>query len=155
MTIVCDTREQRPWVFPEGVEVQVAKIEQGDYALIGDNTFAIERKSVDDFVGTVFSGWERFQRELRRMDDCGFCAKVIIVEGDFDAVCYKAMEGGEIREPQHNHPAITPEAVCAKIAELIVRFRCAVLFARDEGTAAALAYHVLCKRAAQLNGRGF
>jgi len=152
VTIICDTREQRPWAFPDGVDVRVGTIRQGDYALDGDNTFSIERKSVNDLIGTIFSGWDRFQRELRRMDDCGFATKVIIVEGDFDACCYLATERG-IREPQHDHPKIGPEELCGRLAELIVRHRCCVLFARDEGTAAAMAFHIFCKRMGQLNGK--
>ena len=75
MTILVDSREQRPWSFPEGVTVRPrSTIRQGDYALDGDGTFSIERKSVTDFRGTVAgkaANWERFVRELRRMDDIG------------------------------------------------------------------------------------
>ena len=60
--IIIDTREQRPWVFPAYVAVRVDTLKQGDYALEGDDRYAIERKSLEDFIGTIFSGWERFKR---------------------------------------------------------------------------------------------
>ena len=154
MHVVIDKREQQPWVFPEGVKVSVGTIRQGDYALLGDNAFSIERKSLADFRGTVVRGWDRFQRELIRMDMAGFAQKVIIVEGDFADYCFTEMPDGEgIEEPAAGlDDVFTPQLAARRVAELLIFHRTSVLFARDEGIAAALAFQILLQRQSQLTG---
>ena len=51
--IIIDTREQTPWSFPPEIPVEIGTLKTGDYALAGDDAFAIERKSKDDFLGTI------------------------------------------------------------------------------------------------------
>ncbi|MDD5699109.1 MAG: ERCC4 domain-containing protein, partial [Victivallaceae bacterium] len=118
LRIIIDTREQTPWAFPE-LEVFPIRgcLRAGDYALQGDDKFAIERKNLDDFLGTISSGWERFQRELDRMRDMDFPARVIIVEGDFIRCCFTE-ESGKIEAPKNNHPRLTPQFIVSRIAEL-------------------------------------
>lgn len=152
MTIRIDTREKAPWSFPPGVSTTVGTVHQGDYAVDGDNTFAIERKSLQDFRNTVVREWERFKKELRRMDLCGFPVKVIIVEGDFADYCFTS-DGEGVRPPSCGvDPAFTPQLAALRVAELMVWHRCAVLFARDEGMSAALAFQILLQRNEQLRG---
>lgn len=147
--IIIDTREQRPWTFPEWAAVRVGTLKQGDYALEGDDRFAIERKSLDDFIGTIFSGWERFKRELERMTRADFAAKVIIVEADFHQLCFSVAENGELLAPEHRHYNVSPQAVASRIAELaFMGVTC--LFCRDAGHAAMQAYYLLMKRLEQL-----
>ena len=45
-----------------------------------------------------------------------------------------------------------PVLLMHRVAELAVRFRCCVLFARDAGTAAAMAWHLFCVRLDQVKG---
>lgn len=143
MRIVIDTREQTPWAFPpELAETQRGTLPQGDYALEGDEAFSIERKSLDDFVGTVSSGWERFKRELRRMDNAGSPAKVIVVEGDMASLFFS--EDGT--PPTHGHAQLTPQFLAKRIAQLTYDFRCAVLFAGSAPLAAGVAVQVLRRR---------
>lgn len=143
MKVVIDTREQTPWAFPPDLaETSRGTLPQGDYALEGDPAFAIERKSLDDFAGTVSSGWERFKRELRRMDNAGFPAKVIIVEGDMDAFFFSP----DGTPPTHGHAALTPQFLAKRIAQLTYDFRCAVLFAGSAPLAAGLAVQILRRR---------
>lgn len=80
MIIRIDTREQKPWAF-EGYDTVRATINAGDYAIDGDNGFAIERKALADYVDTIACRWDRFQRELSRMAEAGFPARIVIVEG--------------------------------------------------------------------------
>lgn len=143
--IIVDSREQRPWEFPEWVKTRVRALPFGDYALEGDGRFAIERKSLDDFVGTVFSGWERFKRELERMAAAGCVARIIIVEADFCQLMYCSDGEGGIVPPGHNHPRISPAAVCSRIAELAM-MGVTTLFCRDGGHAAYMAYSLLSRR---------
>ena len=152
MHIVIDTREKQPWEFPEGVKTSVGTVRQGDYALAGDNAFSIERKSLADFRNTVVRGWDRFQRELLRMHLAGFASKVIIVEGDFADYCFAQTPDG-IEEPSAGIDEVfTPALAARRVAEILVFYRTAVLFARDEGIAAALAFQVLLQRQVQLTG---
>lgn len=146
--IVIDTREQRPWVFPDWVPVCVGTLRTGDYALEGDDHFAVERKSLNDFLGTIFSHWQRFQREIGRMDGAGFPAKVIIVEADFADCCFSE-KNGAIIPPKHDHVRITPQAVISRIAELAM-MNVTVLFCKNEQLAAAMAYGLLMNRLTQI-----
>ena len=125
----------------------------GDYALADDCEavrgrealavrFAIERKSLDDFLGTISVGWDRFQRELVRME--AFPARVVIVEGNFAECCFSGDEGCVI-PPPHNHPSLRPAFVARRIAELTM-MGVSVLFAGDAQLAAGLAYRVFRRR---------
>ena len=104
--------------------------------------FAIERKSLDDFLGTIGAGWERFQRELDRME--AFPARVIIVEGDFEDCCFKESNKG-IEPPQHNHPMITPKFVSKRIAELTMQ-GVGVLLCGNAQYASAMAFRIFRRR---------
>lgn len=84
-TIVVDTREQAPWtprIRREGRCVLLPVVRRalvaGDYTIEGyEQEIAIERKSLEDWVGTMFGkarradgseepSWDRFRRELGR-----------------------------------------------------------------------------------------
>ena len=151
MIILIDTREQRPWTFPPQYRTAVGTIHTGDYALQGDQVnFAIERKSGDDFAGTISTGWHRFVRELNRMDDAGFIAKAIIVESDFEEFCFRTGAQGEIISPEHEHVRCSPQFVMKRIAELTMR-NVSVLFAKNAELASALALRILIERQRQIN----
>jgi len=137
--IVIDTREQRPWHFPDGeVDVRRGTIGAGDYCLEGDGEFAIERKSLPDFVGTVCVEWERFQRELMRMS--GVPARVVIVEGSV----------GQIMNGDYTHPGIKPGFVMKRVAELTLMGVC-VLFCENNVMAAAMAWRIFWNRRRMLD----
>ena len=55
VTIVVDTREQEPYGFnPDLVRPVRRALPAGDYSVAGlEETIAVERKTLDDFVGTV------------------------------------------------------------------------------------------------------
>ena len=103
---------------------------------------------MDDFLGTVSSGWERFRRELARMEEARFPAKVIIVEADYRRCCFEATAEG-IASPDHNHPMLMPQFVNKRIAELTM-MQVSVLFAGNYYIAAGLALAVLKERYLQL-----
>jgi len=65
LTIVIDSREQRPYLF-EGHNTTVQGLPIGDYGLLNCQDIAIERKSVDDLAGTLTNGRDRFKRELQK-----------------------------------------------------------------------------------------
>jgi ERCC4-type nuclease len=154
LKIIIDTREQTPWAWDASQAItRIGTLAAGDYALEGDCEpmqgrksyavrFAIERKSLDDFLGTISTGWERFQRELVRMES--FPARVVIVEGDFVSVCFRE-ECGAIIPPEHQHQRLTPSFVSRRIAELTM-MGVSVLFAGGADYAAALAFRIFKRR---------
>lgn len=151
LNIVIDTREQRPWAFPAHLaKVSVGTLRTGDYALAFDNRFAIERKSLDDFLGTISSGWERFLREIGRMEGAGFVARIVIVEADYESCCFHLGDDGELEPPKHKHPRLDPAFVNRRIAELLVRWNVSVVFAGNSDYAGALALSILKRRAEQI-----
>lgn len=150
LQVIIDTREQAPWAFDPGrVETTIGTLRTGDYALAGDGGFGIERKSLDDFLGTISTGWPRFCRELNRMDEAGWVAKVIIVEGDYATLTFHEADG-ELIPPSHRHWMLTPQFVERRIAELTMR-RVSVLFAKDASLAAGLAAAIFRIRRDQIN----
>ena len=85
LCVICDTREKAPWQFSASADVEVATLHVGDYSVRGFETrWAIERKSLADYVGSVTTGRDRFLRELsllRRYEQA-----CIIVEATIDDV---------------------------------------------------------------------
>lgn len=149
MVIVIDTREQRPWGFPPNVQTEVGTLRTGDYAIKGDEeNFAIERKSGDDFLGTISSGWHRFCKELNRMEESRFAAKVVVVEADFETFCFKLHQGA-ILPPDHEHTRCTPQFVMKRLAQLTMR-NVSVLFAGSADYGAAIALRLLYEREEQI-----
>lgn len=149
MHIVIDTREQSPWAFEPYIQTSAGTLKTGDYALEGDDQFAIERKSLDDFLGTIGSGWPRFCRELNRMEDTAFAAKVIVVEGDYGTCTFNTAPTGDLIPPQHRHWMLSPQFVEMRIAQLTMR-GVSVLFARDSQLAAGLATAIFKQRNIQI-----
>jgi len=146
--IIIDTREQRPWSFsPDVAKCRVETLKTGDYAIVGDDGFAIERKSLDDFLATISSGWERFLREIDRMKE--FAAKVIIVEGDFVQFVFR-FEEGVLLAPDHCHPNLTPQFVMKRVAQLSL-MGVSVLFAKNSELAAVMAFAILKERHDAIN----
>ena len=136
LAIIVDTREQSPFAFPpESATTRRGTLKAGDYALAGDDRFAIERKSLDDFLGTLSSGWDRFQRELDRMQEAGFVARVVVVEGTMQ----------DVLAGNHNHSALTFGFVAKRLARLTL-MGVSVIFAGDSVMAAGLAWAILNER---------
>lgn len=91
--VVIDTREQTPWQFkslqgldkqkkgppsPLVIKSQSKALKTGDYSIVGyEDQFTLERKSLEDALGTFTSGRERFERELERMASMKFAAVVL------------------------------------------------------------------------------
>jgi len=78
--VIVDTREQTPWTFEgQGIETVRAKLDAGDYSVPGlEHRVAIERKSLDDWTGTVIRDRARFYRELELLRAFDF--RCVIVE---------------------------------------------------------------------------
>ena len=71
LNIIIDTREQKPLKFT-GHETTRRKIDEGDYATeLSESKIVIERKSVEDFYGSIIQGHQRFKREILRAKEKG------------------------------------------------------------------------------------
>ena len=135
LKIIIDTREQRPFAFPEHlVDVDRGTLTTGDYALKGDTGFAIERKSLSDFVSTLASGYERFLRELERMKE--FPAKLIIVEADYM----------DIINHNYDSPKLQPQFILKRMVDITMDYGACIVFANNALTAAGCCYLHLKKR---------
>lgn len=76
--ILIDTREQAPFPFSENVDTERVALDAGDYSVRGlTATVAIERKSLDDLVGSITSGRERFMACCSRGSKLDFFCIVV------------------------------------------------------------------------------
>jgi ERCC4-type nuclease len=86
-----DTREQRLLAF-EGATVE--KLNFGDYKLHDSKEYAVyfERKSLNDFVGTMSSGYERFTREIGRAEKFNSHLIIIVENPIVEALNFNRLE---------------------------------------------------------------
>lgn len=86
LSIVVDTREQAPYGFERfPVEIVRAGLPTGDYSLSGqESRAAIERKNLDDLIGCLTVGRDRFERELDRARSLACFA--VVVEASMEDV---------------------------------------------------------------------
>ena len=92
LTIIEDTREQTPLTdWPATVTVENGTLHTGDYSIKGwENCFTVERKTLEDFAGTMMGGYEaqsekpkkRFNRELERMRHYDLAAVIVTATAD-------------------------------------------------------------------------
>lgn len=143
--ITIDTREQTPFHFDEHlVKATIGTLKVGDYAITGDTGFAVERKNFDDFLGTISTGWARFQREIYRANERGFNLP-IVVEGRLEDVLFHIDERSSVVPPAHDHFKLTPSFVLKRIGELY-QIGASVFFAERPEYAVAIAYSMLHER---------
>lgn len=83
-TIIIDNREQKELKLATKTEFGTLKV--GDYGLKDStNNIFIERKSANDFLGTLSKGYERFQREIdRAVENNSYI--VLLVEEDINSM---------------------------------------------------------------------
>jgi ERCC4-type nuclease len=116
-TIVIDTREQAPYSFGGRVATVRRGLKTGDYSLLGYETIiSVERKTVDDYVGSLTRGRDRFLRECGRL--AAFQVRAIVVEGSLSDLA-------EARYTSH----ATPQSIVGSTIKLITDFGLPVIFA--------------------------
>lgn len=128
MIVLVDTSEQVPWTFDEqGITTTRTSLETGDYSLPGYETrVAIERKSLDDWVGTVMRERGRFYRELERLRTFEFSC--VIIEGSLRQIM-----------SQNYKSRAEPKSVLGFIAEISVAQRVPVYLGGSRAEAQLLA----------------
>lgn len=142
MIIVVDSREQRPFAFPDDVETKHAALPAGDYSIEGlERRIAIERKSLPDLYGTIGRtlkerkgrgrGRTRFERELELLATFDFAA--IVVESSLESI---------VRHPPR-HTKLKPKTVFACLIAWSQRYGVHVMPACRRDLAARWTYRTL------------
>ncbi len=130
-TILCDTREQAIPPFPDGVRVERATLTEGDYTSPALLDYArIERKSLQDLIGSLTHDRARFMRELERLR--GYAFRCVVVEGDMVDVI-----AGKYRSK------VLPQSIVGSICSMLARHECPTIFATNATTCGYVIYGLL------------
>ena len=135
MKIVVDSREQAPFSFGHGryagTVVETGTLDTGDYSLVGlTDKIAVERKSLDDLLGCLTSGRERFERELSRGGGMDFFA--VVVEAS-----WADLAGGKYRS------RMNPHAACQSVLSFMYRYGAPFLFTGSRAAAEYATHGIL------------
>lgn len=120
-SIFVDTREQAPLRFSYPIEVKTLNF--GDYAFSDPNASCncyIERKSLNDFIGTLSGGFFRFRNEIERAMEHGSYLIVIVERSLEDCKSFNSLP--DVRRNTHKMKA-TPEYVFHNVRELLQTYR--------------------------------
>ena len=117
LTLIKDSREpETAWDAYFESQSEVRALKTGDYSIKGyEDTISIERKTLDDLIGCLTSGRERFERELGRAQQLEYFA--VIIEATW----------GEIVSGQYRsklHPNSANGSICAWEVRYRVPFFC-------------------------------
>jgi ERCC4-type nuclease len=139
MQIIIDTREQLPYRFQ--TPAIRGTLATGDYSIAGlDDYIAIERKSLDDLIGCLCTGRQRFERELHRGKALDyFC---VIVEATLADIAK-----GDYRS------RMTPKAAIQSLMAFSVRYRLPVFFVESRNYGARVTESLLLKYAREVEQR--
>lgn len=119
---VCDTREQNILPFPN---MKLEKLNFGDYTIEDSNVF-IERKSLNDFVGTLSSGFERFKREIERCQEANSYLVILIENKYNDLLSFEYL-------PQMRYSRATSKFILHRARELLNMFPLTIQFLAVNG----------------------
>ena len=117
MTILVDTREQKPFSFVGSryyadVTTERTTLTCGDYSLPGfEDKVAVERKELSDLIQCLGYERERFERELLR--GRGLDAFCVVVEANFEDIASGSY-----------HSKFNPHAACQSVIAFMGRYRC-------------------------------
>ena len=137
MKIIVDSREQTPYSFTppryEGVTVETAALQTGDYSLAGlQDRIGLERKSLDDLTGTLTKGRERFERECER--GRGFDYFGLIIEAGLE----------DVRTHKYQSQ-MTPQSLLQTLAAFSVRYGLHVHWCGNRAGGEYMVYSLLSK----------
>ncbi len=134
LPIVVDTREQLPYQFdPARASTVRRALPAGDYSLEGFETrAAVERKSLEDFVGTVIRARFRFEHELLSL--ATYDLGCVVVEASMQDVLEHRYRAG-----------VHPNAVLGAAFAIYVDHRVPVFFAGERNFACRLVEGLLAR----------
>jgi ERCC4-type nuclease len=130
MTVVIDSRENRPYKFPNAV---VKGLPTGDYSIEGlEDRVTVERKEKSDCYGSLGANRRRFKKELERMADFDYAAIVIECSlADF------------LTPPPFSQ--LKPRAAINTLISWSVRYGVQIFFAQDRRLGRGVTYKILEK----------
>jgi len=136
MIIKTDTREQKPYQFETPSEVGTILV--GDYSICGlEDCIAIERKELNDLIGCLTTGRERFKKEL-------FKAKAL----DYFALVVEASLSDIV---DHNYRSqMAPKAAIQSLVAFSIRYGLPVWFCESRQYGARVTESLLCKYSREL-----
>ena len=131
MKIVTDTREQRPYKFENGTMTGTLQI--GDYSINGlQDHIAIERKELNDLIGCLTKGRDRFERELQRSRSLDYFA--LVVEASLQ----------DIAEGVYRSKML-PRAAIQSLMAFSVRYHMPIFFCDNREYGQRITESLLCK----------
>ena len=121
--ILVDTCEQTPLTFAN-CPSETATLATGDYSIMGfEDEFTVERKSLDDLVGSCTNDRERFERELVRMR--GYYFRRLLIVGTVEDV-----------EAHRYRSRAEPKEILASVTAFEIRYGMPVAFCQTPAAAA-------------------
>lgn len=140
-TIIVDTREQKPWDFPE-YTIASEKLDTGDYSIKGlEDILCIERKrSVSEIATNITE--KRFKDVLERMSKYKF--PFILLEFDLDDVLNFPI-GSDIPKRLWDKIKIKPPFILKNLTEMSLVYDIYVIFCGSSGNAEIYAQAIMNK----------
>lgn len=114
-TVTIDSRESNPLKFNSGIEVK--KLEVGDYSFSNNPSLVFERKSLQDLIGTLTQGLDRFIKELERAQSLGIYLVMIVESKLSDALSFNYLPWMKRVKTK-----ATPDFIFYNLRDLIQRF---------------------------------
>jgi ERCC4-type nuclease len=140
MRIKVDTREQHPYEFDNPSEVGTMPV--GDYSICGlENHVAIERKEINDLIGCLTTGRERFERELHKGKALDYFA--LVVEASLSDIA-----NGRYRSK------MLPKSAIQSLLAFSIRHRLPIFFCESRKYGQKITESLLCKYAREVERKG-
>ena len=142
MKLLVDTREQKPFSFARfQVDTERVTLPAGDYSLPGfEDKVAIERKELNDLIGCLCTGRDRFERELSKLRFYDLAA--VVVEATLDDVS-KGRYRSEMK----------PQAALQSVFAFQVRYRVPFVWAGNRAGAQYATFSLLEKYLGEIGKR--
>jgi len=139
MIIVFDNREKDEYTFGDIVTIK-QKLDAGDYSIAGlEDRISIERKNIDDFVGTVIYHQDRFHEELCALAHMDFAA--IVVEASLKDIL------------DHRYKSdVLPLSVIGAAVAIMVEYRVPIIFCGNRQLACHVTLTILQRYASKHEG---
>lgn len=135
LTIIIDTREQRPFTFDAinpAPKTLITTLKTGDYSVLGyEGKVCVERKSLKDLFGSCGNGRSRFENEIMRMAEFEYAA--IVAECDWQSI---------LRCPPR-HSQLLPKTILASVIAWQQRFGVHFWACPNRAFAEKLTYRIL------------
>jgi DNA excision repair protein ERCC-4 len=139
MRIKVDTREQWRYEFESPTEVGTVPV--GDYSICGlENHVALERKELNDLIGCLTAGRERFERELHKGRALDYFA--LIIEGSLSDLI-----NGRYRSDMN------PKSAIQSLLAFSIRYRLPVFFCENRKYGQRITESLLLKFAREIEKR--